>query len=462
MTQEEKLGSKNIPKLMLELSIPMIVAQFINVMYNLVDRMYIGRIEGVGASALTGLGLCLPIIQIIAAFSAFAGVGGAPLAAIELGKGNREGAKKILGNAMVLIFFFSATLTTLFLLFQEPLLYLFGASDVTLPFATDYLSIYLIGTIFVQISLGLNPYITCQGQSRVAMLSIIIGAITNIILDPIFIFTFNMGVAGAALATIISQGLSAIWILRFLMSEKSALRVTKDIIRFDMRIVRRISMLGVAPFINQSTESLTAIAFTSTLQRYGGDVYVGSLTVLMSIMQFVVIPISGFTNGVQPIISYNYGAQKYDRVRKTIKYMLIVSCTAAVLSCTFVMLNPTFFAGMFTTDPELLALLEEVMPIFIAGMAIFGLQMSAQSTFVGLGMAKISLFVGSLRKLILLIPMIYIFGHFFGVDGVYFAEPIADSLSATTAGILLLIVYKRVLSVKDKADVSKLKEGENV
>ncbi len=449
MNREEKLGKTPIPKLMFELSIPMILAQFVNVLYNMVDRMYIGRIEGVGASALTGLGLAFPIIIIISAFSAFAGVGGAPLAAIELGKGDREKARKILGNAIILIMFFALTLTVIFLIVQEPVLRLFGASDVTLPFAMDYLSIYLYGTIFVQFSLGLNPFITCQGQSKVAMLSVVIGAITNIVLDPIFIFGLNMGVKGAALATIISQGISAIWIVRFLSSEKSSLRITKDIIKPSKEIIKKISSLGVSPFIMYSTQSLVSISFNSQLAAYGGDLYVASFAILNSVMEMMIVPISGFTNGIQPIISYNYGANNLDRVRKTIKYTLFTTCSVAGIGTIIIMLFPSMFASIFTNDAALIALVEEVLPIFVCGMLIFGIQMTAQSAFVGLGFAKISLFIASLRKIILLVPLIYIFASMFGLMGIYYAEPISDFVSATTAGIFLLVVYKKVLSDKN-------------
>ncbi len=446
MNNTSKLGTKSIPKLMIELSVPMIVAQLINMLYNLVDRMYIGRIEGVGTQALTGLGLAFPIIMIVSAFGAFAGMGGAPLAAIELGKGNKEKAEKILGNAIILIGFFSLSLTALFYTFQEPLLYLFGASDVTIVYAMEYLSIYLFGTIFVQASLGLNPYISTQGRSTIAMLSILIGAITNIILDPILIFWFDMGVSGAALATIISQALSSVWIVRFLCSEKSTLRITKNIVKFDMGVIQKIGALGISPFIMQSTESLVNIVFSSTLQRYGGDLYVGTITVLTSIMQLIVVPMNGFTSGVQPIISYNYGAGNYDRVRTTVKYMLGAAFILSFCAALFAISNPEIFAKIFTEDQELINLISEVLPIFFIGTMIFGIQMAAQSTFVGLGFAKISLFIACLRKIILLIPFIFILASQFGVMGVYYAEPLADSLSAITSGVFLFVVYKRVLS----------------
>ncbi len=449
LASEKKLGVESIPKLMVKLSIPMIVAQLINVLYNIVDRIYIGRIEDVGSLALTGLGVCFPVIMIISAFSAFAGMGGAPLAAIELGKGDKDKAEKILGNAVVLIFTFSIILTTLFFLFKQPILYTFGASDDTFVYANDYLSIYLVGTVFVQISLGLNSYISCQGKATTAMVSILIGAVTNIILDPIFIFGFDMGVKGAALATIISQAISAVWVFSFLVSKRSSLIIKTQNIVPNVKIIARISSLGVSPFIMQVTESAIYIVFNSLLQRYGGDLYVGSMTVLLSVIQLIMVPISGFSTGIQPIISFNYGAGNFDRVKKTIRYTFIVAFTMAFVLSTFAMFNPSFFAKLFTTDAQLIALLEQVIPIFVAGMTIFGIQMTAQSTFIGLGKAGISLFVALLRKVILLIPLAFILSSAFGVMGVYYAEPIADATSATVAGILLLITYKKTLATKN-------------
>ncbi len=449
LASEKKLGVESIPKLMVKLSIPMIIAQLINVLYNIVDRIYIGRIEDVGALALTGLGVCFPVIMIISAFSAFAGMGGAPLAAIELGKGDKAKAEKILGNAVVLILTFSVVLTTLFFIFKQPILYTFGASEDTFVYANDYLSIYLIGTVFVQVALGLNSYISCQGKATTAMVSILIGAVTNIILDPILIFGFDMGVRGAALATIISQAISAIWVFSFLISKRSSLVIKPQNIVPNFKIIARISSLGVSPFIMQVTESAIYIVFNSLLQRYGGDLYVGSMTVLLSVIQLIMVPISGFTTGIQPIISFNYGAGNFDRVKKTIRYTFIVAFTMAFVFSTFAMLNPSFFAKLFTTDAQLIALLEQVIPIFVAGMTIFGIQMTAQSTFIGLGKAGISLFVALLRKVILLIPLAFILSSAFGVMGVYYAEPIADATSAVTAGILLLITYKRTLAEKN-------------
>ncbi len=446
LNTEHQLGHESIPKLMAKLAVPMIIAQFINVLYNMVDRIYIGRIEGVGTLALTGLGVCFPVIMIVSAFSAFAGLGGSPLAAIELGKGDRAKAEKIMGNAITMILTFSVLLTIFFLIFKQPILYTFGASDQTFKYANDYLSIYLVGTVFVQVSLGLNAYITCQGRAMVAMVSILIGAITNIILDPILIFSFNMGVKGAALATIISQAISAVWIVSFLFSKKSSLRIKFKNIKPNFKIIARISSLGISPFIMQATESMIYISFNTLLQRYGGDLYVGSMTVLLSVIQLIFVPVSGFTTGVQSIISFNYGAKNYDRVKKTVRYMLVVSVIMATSVSSFAMIKPEVFAKMFTSDQQLIDLLIEVIPIFVMGMLIFGVQMTAQSTFVGLGKAGISLFVALLRKVILLIPLSFILSSAFGVMGVYYAEPISDATSATVAGILLIITYKKTLS----------------
>ena len=331
MQQEKQslLGSAPIGKLMAKLALPSIVAQVINILYNIVDRIYIGHIEEGSSLALTGLGICFPIITLISAFSAFAGAGGAPLAAIELGKSEydakaKEKANEILGNVIIMIIGFSLILSVFFYLFKEPILLAFGASENTLPFAKDYLEIYLIGTLFVQISIGLNPFISCQGFAKTAMASVIIGAVANIILDPIFIFGLNLGVRGAAFATIISQGISAIWIIRFLASKKSALPLSVKIVRFRPKIIGKISSLGISPFIMQSTESAIFVVFNSGLQKYGGDLYVGAMTIMQSIMQMCFVPLSGFTDGVQPILSYNYGAKKIDRVKDAIKKMLVI------------------------------------------------------------------------------------------------------------------------------------------
>ena len=445
-TQDEKLGNMPIPKLMFSLAIPSVIAQLINALYNIVDRMYIGHIPQVGHMALTGVGLTYPIIMMISAFSAFIGAGGAPLAAISLGKGDKQRAEKILGNGVSVLLCFSILLTVFFMVFRRPLLFLFGASDQTIPYADSYIVIYLIGTVFVQLSLGLNMFISSQGQARTAMLSVLIGAVVNIILDPIFIFLLKMGVRGAALATILSQACSAVWVVSFLRSNRSAIRIRFSCMKPELKIIGGVMALGISPFIMQSTESAISIVLNHGLQVYGGDLYVGSMTILQSVMQLIVIPIQGFTQGIQPIISYNFGARKFDRVKKTYRLTILLTFLVATASCIFAVTCPQLLAGIFTSDPELIALVKKVMPVFMAGIWIFGLQMGCQTTFMGLGQAKISLFIALLRKVFLLITLAIILPKFFGVMGIYYAEPISDSIAATTAGIIFLVVRKKIVS----------------
>ena len=443
---EERLGTEPLGRLIFSLAIPALLAQLVNLLYSLVDKIYIGHIADVGALALTGLGLCTPIILIVSAFAAFAGNGGAPLAAMSLGRGDREGASRILSMSCVLILFFSVVLTAALMAAKRPMLYFFGASSATIGFAEDYLSVYLCGTIFVQAALGLNSFISCQGQAKTAMLSIMIGAAANIVLDPIFIFGFGMGVRGAALATIISQCLSAIWVVRFLRSEKSVIRITPAYMRPDFKIIGRIASLGVSPFIMQSTESLIAIVFTNGLQKYGGDLYVGSYTILQSVIQLMFIPTQGFCNGTQAIISYNYGAGKFDRVKKNFRIVTGICFVYTLGFYAFVLLAPGIIAGMFTDNAELLALAAGKLPLFLAGMSIFALQIGAQTTLLGMGRAKVSLFLACLRKIILLTPLAIILPRFFGVDGIYAAEPISDAISALTSLVLVTVVSRKYLS----------------
>ena len=445
-TKEQKLSTMPLPRLMASLAIPSVIAQLINVLYNIIDRMYIGHIPGSGPVALTGVGLTFPIITLISAFSAFIGAGGAPLASISLGKGDRDRAEKILGNGVSVLLIFSASLTVLFMLFRRPLLYMFGASDQTIHYGVDYITIYLVGTVFVQLALGLNMFITSQGQARTAMLSVLIGAIINIILDPVFIFALHMNVQGAALATVISQAVSATWVVHFLSSEKSAIQIRRKNMVPDLSIIKSIMALGISPFIMQATESAISIVLNRGLSMYGGDLYVGSMTILQSVMQLIVIPVQGFTQGVQPIISYNFGARKFDRVKKTYRMTICFTFAVATFLCILTLFFPGLFAGIFTTDQELIALVKKVMPIFMAGIAVFGIQMGCQTTFMGLGQAKISLFIALLRKVILLIPLALILPKFFGVMGIYYAEPISDITAATTATILFLCVRKRIVS----------------
>ena len=444
--KDEKLGVMPIPQLMVSLAIPSVIAQLINVLYNIVDRMYIGHIPDIGPVALTGVGVTMPVIMLISAFSAFIGAGGAPLAAIALGKGDRDRAEKILGNGVSILLIFSTVLILFFMIFKQPLLYMFGASEQTIIYAQRYITIYLAGTVFVQLALGLNMFISSQGQAKTAMLSVLIGAVINIVLDPIFIFGLKMDVRGAALATVISQAVSAVWVVRFLVSEKSVIRIRKKNFALDFRILAGVMALGVSPFIMQATESAISIVLNRGLSIYGGDLYVGSMTILQSVMQLAVIPVQGFTQGVQPIISYNFGAGKFDRVRKTYRLTIMTTVMISVVYCLLTVNFPTVFAGLFTSDKELLALVGKVMPIFMAGIWIFGIQMGCQTTFMGLGQAKISLFLALLRKVILLIPLALILPRYFGVMGIYYSEPISDTISAATAGILFLCVRKKIVS----------------
>lgn len=449
---QSQFGTANVTKLIFKMALPAVAAQIINVLYNIVDRIYIARIPGEGGLALTGLGVAMPIIMIISAFSAFVGQGGAPLASIKLGENNHDAAEKILGNGAALLVFMSIVLTIVFSIFSSPMLMAFGASPETLPYAKEYLNIYLIGTIFVQLSLGLNTFISAQGHATTAMLSVLIGAILNTVLDPIFIFGFNMGVRGAALATIIAQGVSAIWILYFLTrSKKSLLKIKIKNMKPDFAIIGKIALLGVSPFIMQATESLVQITLNTGLQKFGGDIYVGSLTIIMSVMQLFVMPVNGFTQGAQPILSYNYGALKMDRVRKGFK-VLLCSCVAiSSFACAMSVFFPQVFVSMFvnqTTDRLLFETTCKALPIFMSGIWIFGVQMACQATFIALGQAKVSIFLALLRKVFLLIPLAMLLPMRFGVMGIYFAEPIADTLSATTALIIFLCVFKKILNKK--------------
>ena len=441
---EEKLGTEPLGSLMLSMGIPTLAAQMINLLYNIVDRIYIG--QGVGREALTGLGLALPAITVVSAFSALAGAGGAPLAAIALGQGNKKKAEQITGNVFTALCFFSALVMCIFYSAQKPFLYLVGASDATYPYASEYLSIYLIGTLCVQIVLGLNPFITAQGQSRTAMGSVLIGAALNIVLDPVFIFVFHMGVRGAALATILSQLAGAVWVLRFMTSKKTSLRLKRTCLKPDFPQIGEILSLGMAPFIIQSTESLISIVMSSGLQRYGGDLYVGSLTILQSIMQLTSAPVSGFTQGVQPILSYNFGAGNLARVKTGYRRIIGITASVSFVVTLLEILFSKLFARMFTQDEELIALVGRVAPIFLAGMLIFGIQMGCQTTFMGLGQAKISLFMAMLRKVFLLIPFALIFPLITGsVYSIYIAECTADVISAVTCGILFLLKIPKIL-----------------
>lgn len=443
--QSEKLGKEPLRKLFFTMAIPSVLAQLINVLYNIVDRIYIGHIKDIGSLALTGVGVTFPIIMVVSAFSAFAGQGGAPLASILLGAKDQEKAEKVLGSSTALLLVFSISLTLILQILKTPLLYAFGVSDNVIGFAQDYIGLYLWGTIFVMLSLGLNTFISGQGNAKTAMFSVLIGAVTNIILDPIFIFVMNMGVKGAALATVISQAFSAIWVVNFLISKKSSLKIKRENLKLDMKFVKKIGSLGCSPFIMQSTESLVLLTLNSGLQKYGGDLYVGSMSILISVLQLIFVPVSGIAQGVQPIISYNFGAGNRERVIKTFKALLIVCLVATMFMGGIAVLFPNFYVKMFTESEELMKLTSKMMPIFTLGMCIFGIQQSIQVTFLAMGQAKFSIFIALLRKVILLVPLAIILPRFLGVKGIYYAEPMADITSVVVASITFALNFKSIL-----------------
>lgn len=458
--KDAAMGTEPVGKLILKMALPAVAAQFINMLYNIVDRMYIGNIPETGALALTGVGVTFPIILLVSAFAAFAGMGGAPLASIQLGAGNRDAAEKILGNCFSMLLIIAAVLTVVFSCTKTKLLYLFGASDTIIGYAESYISIYLIGTVFVQLALGLNTFISAQGCATTAMLSVLIGALINIALDPVLIFVFGMGVSGAALATILSQAVSAAWVLRFLLSEKSGIRIRRENMKLQKSIVGKVLGLGVAPFIMQSTESLVSITLNTGLQRYGGDLYVGSMTIIQSVMQMLVMPVQGITQGAQPVMSFNYGARRYDRVRKAFSLLLTVMLTITAAGFLLAVFLPGVLAHMFTQDEELIAIVRRMMPVFFGGIWAFGAQMACQSTFMALGQAKISLFLAMLRKVVLLVPLALALPVLMGgnVLGIYIAEPVADIIASFTTLTLFLLRRKTLLPRETSAAAGAARE----
>lgn len=447
------LGRDRVGTLLVRLALPAIAAQLINALYNIVDRMYIGHIEGVGDVALTGLGVCFPVLMFISALSALVGMGGGSRAAIRMGEGRQDLANEILGSCAALLAVISAAVTVVFQLLKEPMLLLFGASGNTIGYAADYLGVYLWGTLFVQVSLGLNNFITTQGFSTYSMATVVIGAVTNIVLDPIFIFGFGMGVKGAALATILAQGVSALWVLSFLRGRRTRLRLQARCLRLRWSILAPVVAIGVSPFIMQSTESLVNIALNSSLKHYGGDLYVGAMTIASSIMQVLWMPFQGLAQGAQPIIGYNYGAGSLDRVKRCFSLMLRFSLLLSVAGWAAVELFPGVFVALFNNKPELVALTVRVLRIYMAGFFMMGLQSACQQTFVALGQARVSLFLALLRKVILLIPLIYLLPLLLTGNqafAVYLAEPAADFLAATATGLVFLRRFPRILEARRK------------
>lgn len=442
---DERLGTERMLPLVFKMALPSVAAQLVNLLYGIVDKIYIGHIEGVGKEALAGVGITTSVILFIAAFSSLVGGGGSPLAAIELGKGNREQAARILNNGFVMLIFFAVLCTTVPYFVMEPMLEFAGAEADTLPYAKDYLSIYLIGTVFVMISTGLNMFINCQGRPGIAMMSVIIGAVLNTILDPIFIFAFGLGVKGAAIATVISQTVSAAWVLAFLFSKRADMRLSFSDMKPCLAIIGKISALGISPFVMASTESLVGFALNGQLRTYGSTVHVAALTVMQSAMQMVSIPLAGFSQGLIPVLSYNYGHGKNDRVKECFRITMAVVFTVNLVGILFMILFPSLIGGMFTDESDVIEIVKQYMPIFLAGMTIFGLQRTCQNTFVALGQAKISLFIALLRKVILLVPLVYLLPLGMGVTGVYAAEAIADATAALLCTAIFTLVFPKIL-----------------
>ena len=453
-SDKEFLAREPLGKLLFKLAVPTVAAQLINMLYNIVDRIYIGHIPEIGPAALTGVGVCMPLIMIVSAFAALVGYGGAPRTSIFMGKKDKESAEKTLGNCFVLQIIISVILTVVLLMWNRDFLMAFGASKNTIEYGVSYMNIYALGTIFVEITLGMNAFITAQGFAKTGMLSVLIGAVANIILDPVFIFGFNMDVRGAALATIISQALSCIWVVAFLCGKKTFLKIRGKYLRMSPSIILPCLSLGIATFIMQASESIISICFNSSLQHYGGDIAVGAMTILTSVMQFAMLPLQGLGQGAQPIISYNYGAGNSWRVKGAFKLLLKVSLTYSVLLWLLVMIFPGAFAAMFTSDVQLMEYTKTALRLYMAAMFLFGIQMACQMTFNALGKAAESIIVAVMRKFVLLIPLIYLMPHILQEKqtmAVYIAEPVADLLAVTFTAILFAVQFKKLLGQMEKA-----------
>ena len=448
---KEMLGSAPIGKLLFRLAIPTVVAQLINMLYNIVDRIYIGHMPADGSLALTGVGVCMPIIMIISAFAALISSGGAPKASISMGKGDHESAERIMGGCLTLQLAISAILTAVLLIWSKDLLLMFGASDQTIGYANDYMTLYAVGTVFVQLTLGMGAFITAQGFAKTGMMTVLIGAVSNIILDPVFIFVLNMGVRGAALATILSQCLSCLWVLSFLCSNRSILRLRKKNLKTDFKLVLPCLALGMSSFIMQSSESVISVCFNSSLLKYGGDIAVGAMTILTSVMQFAMLPMQGVAQGAQPIASYNFGAGNADRVKKTFRLLLTTCLIYSFVIWGAIMLFPRTFAGIFSPDAQLIAFTARALRIYCAVLCIFGIQIACQMTFVSTGNALCSITVAVVRKFVLLLPLIFLMPRLVQnkTIGVYLAEPVADMIAVTFTTILFAVQFKKAMKAME-------------
>ncbi len=445
--KNEFLATEPIGKLLFRLSIPTVVAQLINMLYNVVDRIYIGHMPGNGSLALTGVGVCMPIIMLVAAFAALVSAGGAPRASIFMGEKDNSSAEKTLGNCFSLQIVVSVILTAVLFIWNRDLLLAFGASENTIEYATDYMSIYAIGTLFVQLTLGMNTFITAQGFTTVSMVSVIIGAVCNIILDPIFIFVFDMGVKGAAFATIISQMLSCVWIISFLCGDKSKIKIRKENLKLRANIILPSIALGTAAFVMQSSESVITVCFNSSLLKYGDDIAVGAMTIMTSVMQFAMLPLQGIAQGAQPITSYNFGAKNAARVQKTFRQLLSSCLTYSMTLWVAVMIAPQMFAMIFTSDAALAEFAAPMLRIYLGGLGLFGIQIACQMTFTSLGKAVNSIVVAVVRKFVLLLPLIYIMPSLLTdkTKAVYMAEPVADIIAVTFTAILFTFQFKKAI-----------------
>jgi putative MATE family efflux protein len=442
------LGTEPIGKLLVRLSLPTVAAQLINMLYNIVDRIYIGHIPVEGRLALTGVGVCMPLILIVSAFAALISSGGAPRASIAMGRNDPDSAEQTLGNCFSAQLIISVILTAVLLLWNRPLLLAFGASANTIEYAVDYMNIYAIGTLFVQLTLGMNAFINAQGFARVGMLSVLIGAVSNIILDPIFIFLFGMGVRGAALATIVSQAISCVWVLRFLTGPRTYLRIRRKYMRLVPGVIFPCIALGLAMFIMQASESIIFVCFNASLLYYGGDLAVGAMTILSSVMQFAMLPLQGLGQGAQPIVSYNYGARNRQRVAHAFRLLLCVSFTYAAILWGCVMLFPHVFAAIFTPDPELIAFASTALRIYMSATILFGIQVACQMTFTSIGNARAAITVAVVRKFVLLLPLIYLMPHLMphnAAIAVYLAEPVADVIAVAFTCILFFFSFRKAL-----------------
>lgn len=444
-TNKEFLGTERIGKLLFKLSIPTVIAQLINMLYNIIDRIYIGHMPGDGSLALTGVGVCMPLIMLVSAFAALVSAGGAPRASIFMGKQDLDSAQKTLGNCFSLQMIVSFVLTFILIIWNEDLLLAFGASENTISYATQYMSIYALGTLFVQMTLGMNTFITAQGFTTISMISVLIGAICNIVLDPLFIFGLGIGVKGAALATILSQAMSCIWIISFLCGKKTLLKLRKQDMRLQASIILPCIALGSAAFIMQASESIISICFNASLLHYGGDIAVGAMTIMVSVMQFAMLPLQGIAQGAQPITSYNYGAKNVERVKKTVRLLIITCLTYSLTLWSAVMLFPHLFVGIFTPDQALINFSAPMLRIYLGGVCLFGIQIACQMTFTALGKALNSIVVAVVRKFVLLLPLIYIMPHLVSNQtmGVYMAEPVADIIAVTFTTILFAFQFKK-------------------